>query len=276
MLLHRRHILPSTILASALLVSACKESAPKEPVKPAPVAEQPKPAEQPKLAATSTKAAQPAAAAESVPGGSGVVGVVRFEGAVPPPRAIDMSKDPACVKMSPKASVQEVEVANGNLAGVFVYVKSGLPEGQTYPVRAEKVVLDQKGCLYHPSVLGLQVGQPLQVVNSDALLHNVHAFAKGSEFNQAMPKQHQTVEKKLKKQQVLVDVKCEVHPWMHAWVGVVDHPFFAVSDQSGAFTVKDLPAGEYTLEAVHEKLGTKTAKVTVTATGTAAPVEFTF
>lgn len=277
-MLHRFHV-PSTLLLAGLLASACAKEAPKE-AKPAAPVEQPKTPEPAKTepTATATKAeAAPTGAAmgAAIAGGSGVVGVVKYDGAVPAPRAVDMSKDVNCTKLVAKPTLADVEAEGGNLKNVFVYVKSGLPAGQQFPAKTEKVTLDQKGCLYHPSVLGLQVGQTLSILNSDPLLHNVHAFAKGAEFNMAMPKQNQIIERKLKKQQVMVPVKCDVHSWMQAWIGSVDHPFFAVTGADGAFKLEGLPKGSYELELWHPTLGTQTANVTVND-GAASSVTVTF
>jgi len=208
-----------------------------------------------------------------------VTGKVTYKGAAVKPATIKMNADPVCVKENAGKTVTSEEMlvgSGGSLGNVFVYVKEGF-KGTPPPAPTEPVTFDQHGCHYLPHVFGIRVGQPLKIVNSDPTLHNVNAQAKvNSKFNAGMPTKGQTIEKKFTKPEVLVKFKCDVHGWMNAYAGVVDHPFFAVSDKSGAFTVKDLPEGEYTLEAVHEKLGAKTAKVTVTATGTAAPVEFTF
>ncbi|MCK6544654.1 carboxypeptidase regulatory-like domain-containing protein [Myxococcota bacterium] len=277
---HRLH-LTSTLLLAGLFASACAKEAPKEEAKPA--AEQPKAAEPaktetpPTTTATKAEAAPAGGAAQgaAIAGGTGIVGVVKYEGAVPAPRPVDMSKDVNCTKLVKAPTIADVEAEGGNLKNVFVYVKSGLPAGQQFPAKTDKVTLDQKGCLYHPSVLGLQVGQTLSILNSDPLLHNVHAMAKGAEFNMAMPKQNQVIERKLKKQQVMVQVKCDVHSWMQAWIGSVDHPFFAVTGADGAFKLEGLPKGTYELELWHPTLGTQTTSVTVND-GAASSVSVTF
>ena len=157
----------------------------------------------------------------------------------------------------------------GTLANVFVYVKSGL-EGRSFPVPAEPVVLDQQQCWYVPRVVGVRVGQPLQVLNSDPLLHNVRAAAAVNEpFNQGQPVQGMRFSHTFSTEEVMVPFKCDVHAWMAAWVGVVNHPYFAVTGPSGEFSLPNLPAGTYTVEAWHEAAGTQTASVTVSAQGTA-------
>lgn len=210
--------------------------------------------------------------------GANVTGKVNFGGAAPKPTSIKMNADPVCAKESAGKTVLKEDVvvnANKTLANVFVYVKEGV-KGNVPPAPQEAVTFDQKGCVYHPHVIGVRVGQPLKILNSDPTLHNVNALAKANaKFNAGMPTKGQVIEKKFTKPETMVKVKCDVHGWMSAYIGVVDHPYFAVTDNTGAFTLKDLPAGEYTVEAWHEKLGTKTAKVTVTDAG-AQPVDFSF
>lgn len=258
-------------IAFVLVLSACTKEAP-PPEQKAPVEKAPEP-KAPAETRTATTAAAQVPNTQTPPvaaGGSNITGTVRFEGKAPAAQPVDMRKDAACVKANPKATIEEVKVRDGALANVFVYVKSGLPAGQKFAPPETPVTLDQQGCLYHPTVLGVQVGQPLVILNSDALLHNVHGFVKGAEFNSAMPKQGQKIEKKLKKEQVLISVKCEVHPWMHAWIGAVDHPFFAVTDEKGGFELKNLPKGSYELELVHPTLGTQTARADAGGTVTVA------
>ena len=166
---------------------------------------------------------------------------------------------------------------DSTLKDVFVYVKQGL-EGKSFPAPATPVRLDQAGCRYHPHIFGIQVGQPLEIVNSDATDHNINAVsvAKRTLFNvsqgMAGPK---TLTKDFKKAEVMVKFKCNVHPWMRAYAGVLDHPFFGVSGEDGSFTLSGLPAGTYTLEAWHEKYGTQAQQVTV-ADGETKTVDFSF
>lgn len=202
---------------------------------------------------------------------AGVSGTVTFKGKAPADAAIDMASDPKCKSMNAKAMTDDYKIKDGKVGDVFVYVKNA-PAGDYKP--SGKVVLDQKGCMYAPKVFGIMVNQDLEVLNSDPTLHNVHAYAKPGEFNQAMPKQGQKITKKFKKKQVLVDIKCDVHKWMHASAGVMDHPFFAVSNEKGEFSFENLPDGEYDVEAVHGKLGTKTGKLKVA--GGAGTVEIAF
>lgn len=198
-----------------------------------------------------------------------VTGKVNFGGTAPKAAPIRMNADPGCAKANTgKTPTDESVIVNGNktLKNVFVYVKEGVknpPPADTTPVS-----FDQNGCLYTPHVFGIRVGQTLKIINSDAVMHNVHALPKSNTgFNMGMATKGMTIEKKFTKPETGVKIKCDVHGWMTAWAHVVDHPFFAVTDDKGAFTIKGLPAGEYTLEAIHEKLGTKTTKVTVTDAG---------
>ena len=206
-----------------------------------------------------------------------LVGKVSFEGTPPKEPRINMNADPVC-KRAHKGPVfgEEVEVnENGTLKNVLVYVKDGLGNKKFSPPSA-KVEFDQVGCMYHPHVLGIQVGQPLLVKNGDPTLHNVHSLSKeNDQFNIAQPKKGMVFTKTFDKAETF-KVKCEVHSWMNAWIGVFKHPFFAVTGDDGTFDLKKLPAGEYTIEAWHEKYGTQTIKVKVPAKGEAkADFKFT-
>lgn len=214
----------------------------------------------------------PAAAPADAGGISGTISYAGPDTDTP----IAMNADPVCGSMHPTAvDTNEIAAKDGKLANVFVYVKRGL-EGKTFPAPAEKRELDQQGCLYTPRVQGMQVGQTLSVKNTDQTLHNVHALATvNQEFNQAQPQTVPPIDRVMDKPEVMVHVKCDVHPWMTAYVGVVPHPFYAVSGDDGSFSIKDLPPGKYTLEAWHEKLGTQTQEVTVGPNQTAS-VTFDF
>jgi plastocyanin len=196
-----------------------------------------------------------------------VTGKVTFEGTPPAPQPIKLSSDPYCQTANPGGLTVETQVVGpgGSVGNVFVYVKDGLGN-QTFPAPSEPVVLDQKGCRYMPHVLGIQVGQPLQVLNSDSTLHNVHALPKANkEFNAGQPLQGVKSTYTFSTKEVMVPFKCDVHGWMNAWVGVLDHPYYAVTGADGTFSLKGLPPGTYTIEAWHEKLGTQTQMVTIGA-----------
>ena len=189
---------------------------------------------------------------------------------------IAMNADPTCASLhTTPVDTGMYVIKDGKLGDVFVYVKSGL-EGKSFPVPTEKKELDQQGCMYHPRVFGIQVGQPLVIKNSDSTLHNIHAMPKANaEFNQGQPIQNMEFEKTFDKPEIGLAFKCDVHPWMSAHGNVVDNPYYAVSGDDGTFTIDKLPAGTYTLEAWHEKLGTATQQVTV-APNQAADVTFAF
>lgn len=205
-----------------------------------------------------------------------VTGKANFTGTAPQNEPLSMAADPVCSSAHSEPVYAETVVVNSNntLKNVFVYVKEGL-EGKTFPVPSAPVIFDQKGCQYHPHVLGIQVGQPFQIINSDSTLHNVHSLAEQSkQFNLGMPLQGMKLEKKFEKPEIMTKIKCDVHPWMNAYVGVLSHPYFSVTGDEGTFEIKDLPPGDYTLEAWHEKYGTQTQKITVTDQN--SQVDFTF
>lgn len=205
-----------------------------------------------------------------------VVGKVLFEGAPPKAAILRMDADKVCkaAHKEPQRSEEVVVNANGTLKNVLVYVKEGIGTRKFEPPPTQ-VKFDQIGCIYVPHVVGIQTGQELVVMNSDPTLHNVHSLSKENpQFNVAQPKKGMTLTKKFEKPEVF-KVKCEVHTWMGAYIGVFNHPFFAVTGNDGTFMLPKLPAGEYTLEAWHEKYGTQTAKVKVDAAGKAT-VDFKY
>jgi hypothetical protein len=194
-----------------------------------------------------------------------ISGMVMFEGTPPATSPIDMSEEPDCAaKYTGKGPMtQEVVVADGHLANVFVYVKEGL-DG-TFAPPATAVTLDQNGCRYHPHVLGIQTDQDLDIVNSDGLLHNINTQSTANRsFNVSQPRSMETT-RSFKSEEVMIPVKCDVHGWMHAYIGVLDHPYYAVTGPDGSFTIANLPPGDYVIEAWHEEYGTQTQQVTVAA-----------
>ena len=202
--------------------------------------------------------------------GGTLKGSVMFKGVAPTAAKIKTSADPMCQQMHPQGIKTEEYVVgkNGGLQNVFVYVKQGL-EGKTFPVETKPATITQKGCQYIPHVVGVQTGQPLEIGNDDATLHNVNAQPKNNAgFNFAQPVQGMKNAKKFEKPEIMVPFICNVHPWMKSYIGVVAHPFFAVSGDNGQFEIKGLPAGTYMLEAWHEKLGATTQTVTVGAAET--------
>jgi plastocyanin len=192
-----------------------------------------------------------------------ISGMISFKGTPPKMPKLDMSSDPAC-----PADPQVPEVAvinNGRLANVFLYVKDADRLG-TFPSPSEPVVMDQKGCHYTPHVLGLMVGQPLKILNTDNAEHNVHPMPKNNAaWNESQSPRGEPIVKKFQHPEIMMPIECNQHPWMQMYVNVLPHPFFAISAADGSFQIKDLPAGEYTLVAVHEKFGEQTMKVSVAA-----------
>ncbi len=205
-----------------------------------------------------------------------ITGTVKYEGTVPKLKPINMNADPVCAKKHTKPAVSELLVLGpGNtMANIFVHVKSGLP-AKTYPTPTSPVVMDQRGCRYIPHVMGIMKDQPFKVLNSDGVLHNVHALPKVNKpFHMAMPAARKEAVQKFGKEEAIFKIKCDVHPWMSAYIAVMTHPYFDVTAKDGKFTIPDLPAGSYEIQVWHERLKTKTMKVTV-ADGETKTVDFT-
>ncbi len=207
-----------------------------------------------------------------------ISGKVAFDGAPPKMKKITVDADPKCAEMHADAPLRHEEVIvnpNNTLKNVFIYVKSGL-EGKTYDVPATPVELDQTGCHYVPHVFGMMAHQHLKIVNKDDTLHNIHAMpTKSAEFNVGQPNQGMETMKTFANPEVMVHFKCDVHPWMSAYVGVVDNPFYFVTGDDGTYSLKGLPAGTYVVEAWQESYGTQDTTVTVAA-GEAKTADFTY
>jgi hypothetical protein len=227
-----------------------------------------------------TPAAVPAPPSRSVDAATAgsIAGKVTFTGTPPAAERLRLESDPACVQgAAPNPVSDAILVGDGGaLRNAFVHVKSGLDPAYGFPIPAEPAVLDQQGCRYMPRVLGLRAGQSMEIVNSDPTFHNVHALPKANqEFNHGQQVKGQRTRRLFAKPEVMVRFKCDVHGWMAAWVGVVAHPFFAVTSADGTFTLAGVPPGTYTVEAWHERFGTRSAEVTV-GDRQAATVAFAF
>jgi plastocyanin len=206
----------------------------------------------------------PAASAVDPNTAGNITGAIKLEGTAPKPDAIKMNADPVCVKVGKDTTTEFILTGDGGaLQNVFVYVKDGLGN-RTFQAPSTPVVLDQKGCHYVPHVFGIMVGQPFVVLNSDPTLHNIHALPKSNqEFNTGQPIQGMKFNHTFSGKEVMVPFKCDVHGWMNAYVGVLDHPYFSTTGADGKFELKGLPPGTYTIEAWHEKLGAQTQNVTI-------------
>lgn len=207
-------------------------------------------------------AAQPASAPIDPATAASVSGTVKFDGTAPKAAKIDMSQDTACKGTN---TVETVVVDKGDLANVFVYVKDGLGN-RTFDVPKESVTLDQKGCQYHPHVLGVMAGQNLEIKNDDPTTHNIHPTPKDNrEWNESQPQSAAALEKSFAREEIMLPVKCNQHPWMKMYINVVKSPFYAVTGADGKYEIKGLPPGDYTLAFVHEKMGEQDQKVTLAA-----------
>jgi plastocyanin len=232
----------------------------------------------PKAGKSTASAAAPAApaAAPAAAGGATITGKVAFTGTAPAREQIKMDADAYCkgAHAEPVYTQDVVVNGNGTLQWVLVYVKEGVTG--SYPPPATPVTLDQKGCQYSPHIFGIQAGQPLKIVNSDGTLHNIHALPKvNAEFNIGQPFQKMETLKKFDKAEFPVRFKCDVHKWMGAYCGVFNHPFFATTNDQGVFEIKNLPPGNYVIEAWQEKYGPQTQNVTVSGSETKT-VDFAF
>jgi plastocyanin len=216
--------------------------------------------EQPAVPAATTPA--PAATPIDPATAASVSGTVKFDGAAPKAAKIDMSQDSNCQGSN---TAENVVVADGKLANVFVYVKEGLG-GRTFDVPKDAVTLTQSGCKYKPHVIGVMAGQTIKIVNADPTTHNIHPTPKNNrDWNESQSPQAAPLEKTFAREEILLPVKCNQHPWMRMFVNVVKNPFYAVSGPDGKFEITGLPPGDYTIAFVQEKLGEQDQKVTLAA-----------
>jgi plastocyanin len=221
-------------------------------------------------------AGRPVVAVAAQSGRGTIKGHVRLTGKLPGNVVIRMGADPMCARMNAgKRILQEsaAATADGSLAYVFVKVQGSFPQT---PVPTEPVTIDQRGCVYGPRVVGVRVGQVLQVRNSDALLHNVHGVSgRGNDFNIGQPMAGMVNKFTLKNDEIMLRLRCDIHSWMTAFIAIVPHPYFAVSSAAGTFEIPNVPAGRHTIETWHERFGPLTQTVQVPAGGTAT-VELTY
>ena len=206
-----------------------------------------------------------------------LTGSIRYIGPRPRPKLVDMSNEPACVDAN-HGKIYEGSLVVGprdGLANAFVYIEKGL-EGKTFAPAQTPVIIDQKGCWFRPHVLGVQIGQTLQIINSDPVTHNIHPLSQlNREWNHSQGAGDPPMNHRFAKVEVMIPVKCNIHSWMHAYVGVLDHPYFAVTKEDGKFEIKNLPPGAYTLAVWTQALGTQRQTITL-APGSSAKLNFTF
>ena len=204
--------------------------------------------------------------------GGTVTGVVHMSAPAPKPVEIDMAQDPVCSMSDASVSnmTSDYVVNHGDLANVLVYIQSGLGD-RNYPIPRTPITIDQKGCRFVPHVAAAMAGQGVHFTNSDNTRHNVHMTpsAPGNNaFDVSQNAHADPVTRYFESPELMMPIRCNNHPWMHSYLNILANPFFAVTDRDGRFSIKGLPSGTYTLTAVHEKLGQKSATITVAANGT--------
>jgi len=235
---------------------------------------------------TEQPAADNAAAPASAPAGKSVdaatagevTGSVKLDGAAPKMKAINMAAEPACAKgrTTPAVSEEVVTGDGGALANVVVYVKSGL-DGYSFPAPTTAASIKQEGCQYHPHVVAMQVGQNIDVINADQTTHNIHPIPKDNrEWNESQPPGAAPIEKSFTREEIAIPVKCNVHPWMKAYMAVLPNPYFQVTDKDGKFDLKNLPPGTYTVVAWHELYGSSDPQTVTIGPKESKAVTFTF
>lgn len=218
------------------------------------------------LSGTPQQAAVPDFTVDASTAGS-ISGNIRYKGPKPATKVIDMSEDPACVEAHHGKAHDESLVVGprGGLANAFIYVEKGFA-GKTFAVPSTPVTIDQSGCWFRPRIVGIQTNQVLRVVNSDPVTHNIHPMAQiNREWNHSQGAGDPPISRKFLKPEIMIKVKCNIHSWMHAYIGVVDNPYFAVSADDGSFKIPNLPPGSYTIGIWHEGMGTQEQQVTIAA-----------
>ena len=224
----------------------------------------------------SSESLAPTASVDPATSGS-VTGMVTLDGPPPVSKPIDMSDSPACVQANPTPVMPPIVVTGGKggLANVVVYVKDGLASYH-YDAPTETAVLQQRNCMYAPHVVALMTGQPFEIQNNDPTMHNVHPMPKHNrQWSTSQPAGSAALKEMFTRPEFAMSVLCNVHPWMRSTVFVFDHPYFAVTSDTGTFELKNLPPGTYTIEAWHESYAAEDQTVTVGPKETKA-VAFTF
>jgi plastocyanin/predicted small lipoprotein YifL len=204
-------------------------------------------------------------------------GRVIFDGTAPEPKKLSVKGNPECAVFHPGGEItsEELVVNNGAIKNAFVYIKSGL-ESYSFPVPSEAATVENKDCHYVPHVSGVQANQPINFVNNDPTLHNFHAYPKNSKpFNMGLPFQNMKQVKKFEAAEVMVPLKCDMHPWILNYISILNHPYFAVTGEDGSFELKNVPPGTYTVEVWQEKLGVRSQEVTIEPQGT-KEIEFKY
>jgi hypothetical protein len=247
---------PILALTFSLALAGCTSEKPAEPTGPTP-------------------AAGPVTAVD-VAGGGAITGKVTFSDGKPRRAQLRMDADAACAAMhkEPVYSEDIVLNDNGTVRYAFVFVSKGL-EGKSFTTPSQSVELDQKGCLYTPRVVAVMTNQELRIKNGDQTTHNIHPVPKNNrEWNRSQPPGAEDIVERFPREEVLIPVKCNIHPWMRAYIAVLNHPFYAVTGADGSFSIKGLPPGSYTVTAWTEKYGNLEQQVTVAAKETKT-VDFT-
>jgi plastocyanin len=195
-----------------------------------------------------------------------ISGEVRFEGSVPAKTELRLGGWPECtVQHEGRIYARDVLVSEGRVQNALVYLKEGLGD-RVFAIPDRPVVVDQEGCLFEPRVAAAQAYQPLRFLNSDPLAHNVHGRPRRSrEWNFSLGVKGAARTIAIPAPEVPVEIVCDIHPWMKAYIGVFDHPYFAVTGADGAFVLNNVPPGKYTVEAWHERFGARTQEVSLGA-----------
>ena len=260
----RRNAAAQLVLAAALITANCGGS---------------KPPETKTAVKTAAEPAKPVAYFHVDPATAATIrGRIVFKGAKPPRQVISMDAEAGCQEAHrghPAYDEPVIAGKGGGLANAFVYIQSGL-EGKTFEPSKDPVKLDQHGCMFEPHVIGIRAAQPLDVTNSDAVSHNIHPMPQNNrEWNEQQGPHSGPAEHKFARREVMIPVKCNVHNWMHAYIGVMEHPYFTVTSADGSFEWPNVPPGDYTIAVWHEKLGEQTKQIHVDASAH-SEVDFTY